>query len=123
MQVPAIIFTSPQENQLLTIGFAISSLHQWFICIHLSYSYLTTSRSLFLFPFNTNSLLNQHREAVYSLRLHSDYDRPTIIFCTTFAYLYSRLAIHGTTCGSERLISVLFLKCFQIPFKAIFIRV
>jgi hypothetical protein len=100
MQVTAIIFTSPQENQLLTIGFAISSLHQWFICIHLSYSHLTTSRSLFLFPFNTNSLLNQHREAVYSPRLHSDYDRPTIIFCTTFAYPYSKFAIHGTTSAS-----------------------
>ena len=100
MQVPAIIFTSSQENQLLTMGFAISSLHQWFICIHLSYSYLTTSRSFFLFPFNTNSLLNQHREAVYSPRLHSDCGRPTTIFRTTFTYLYSRFAIHGTTCGS-----------------------
>ena len=96
MQVPAIIFTSSQENQLLTMGFAISSLHQWFICIHLSYPYLIPYvRDLFLFPFNTSSLLNQHREAVYCLRLHSDSDRPTIIFCTTFTYL-RRFVIHGT---------------------------
>jgi hypothetical protein len=32
--------------------------------------------------------------------LHSDCGRPTTIFHTTFAYLYSRFAIHGTTCGS-----------------------
>ena len=66
--------------------FPISSPHQWFIFIHLSYSYLTAPGSLFLFPFNTSSLRNQHREVVYSLRLHSDYGRPTTIFYTTFNY-------------------------------------
>src|ERR1019366_2457565 len=45
--------------------------------------------SLFLFPFNTCLLLNKHREVVYSLCLHSDCDRPTIIFHTTFLYLIS----------------------------------
>jgi len=42
------------------------------------------SQHLFLFPFNTCLLLNKHREVVYSLSLHCDYDRPTIIFYSTF---------------------------------------
>ena len=59
------------------MGSVISSLLQWFICIHLSYSHLTVRASLFLFPFNTKQLLVQHREVVYSLRLHNDCDRPS----------------------------------------------
>ncbi len=52
---------------------------------------------LFLFSFNTCLLLNKHREVVYSLRLHSDCDRPTIIFHTTFLYQHIfRYSIHGT---------------------------
>jgi len=62
----------------------ISSLHQWFICIHLSYSHLTVLASLFLLPFNTDLLPNKHREVVYSLRLHNDCDRPTIISFTVY---------------------------------------
>src|SRR5665213_3280666 len=75
----------------------ISSLQRWFSFIHLSYSYLTAFSSLFLFPFNICLLLIRHREAVYSLRLHSDCDRPTIIFHTTFLYQHIfRYSIHGT---------------------------
>jgi hypothetical protein len=56
--------------------------------------------SLFLFPFNTCLLLNKHREVVYSLRLHSDCDRPAIIFHTTFLYLHIYwYSIHGTPCA------------------------
>ena len=78
----------------------ISSLHRWFICIHLSYPYLTTLSSLFLFLFNTGLLLNKHREVVYSLCLHSDCGRPTTIFYTTFLYRHIyRYSIHGTPCA------------------------
>jgi hypothetical protein len=66
------------------MGISITSLHQWFICIHPSYSHLTSLTSLFLFPFNTASLLNQHREVVCNLRLHNDCGRPSSIFYTTF---------------------------------------
>src|SRR5690606_21713212 len=38
--------------------------------------------SLFFLPFNTNSLLSQHREAVLYLLLKVDTDGPTIIFYT-----------------------------------------
>lgn len=61
--------------------------------------------SLFLFPFNTCLLLNKHREVVYSLRLHSDCDRPTIIFHTTFLYLISigtRFTAHLARTRGER---------------------
>src|SRR6185312_6333828 len=82
----------------------ISSLQRWFSSIHLAYSYLTAFSSLFRFPFNTCLLLNKHREAVYSLRLHSDCDRPTIIFHTTFLYQpIFRYSIHGTPCANKGL--------------------
>jgi hypothetical protein len=47
MQVAAIIFTGTQELRLLTMGVTISSLLRWFICIHLSCSYLTVLKTAF----------------------------------------------------------------------------
>ena len=102
MQVSAVTFHYYARTVAFDNVYPISSLHRWFICIHLSYSYLTSLKSLFLFPFNTCLLLNKHREAVYSLRLHSDCDRPTIIFRTAFLYLHIfRYSIHGTP-GARR---------------------
>jgi hypothetical protein len=77
-----MVITYPTENRLLTKGLAISQLHQRFTCVHLSYSYLTSLASLFLFPFNTFELLQKHREAVCNPRLYNDCGRPTTIFYT-----------------------------------------
>lgn len=112
MQVSAVIFTATQEQQLLAIGSIISSLHRWFIYIHLSYPYLTALSSLFLLPFNTCLLLNKHREAVYSLRLHSDCGRPAAIFRTTFLCLISKdtqFTAHLAPNGDKKIFSCSFI--------------
>ena len=90
MQVSAMIITYSRNNKLLTKCCYITQLHRRFTFVHLSYSHLTISHSLFLFPFNTCQLLSKHREVVCNPRLHNDCGRPTTISYKTLNNTRSR---------------------------------
>ena len=103
MQVSAMIITYSRNNKLLTKCCYITQLHRRFTFVHLSYSHLTISHSLFLFPFNTCQLLSKHREVVCNPRLHNDCGRPTTISYKTLNNTRSRYSFtaHSEPSGNN----------------------